>query len=257
MAAGNTLGQIADPALQEQLLAKVLDPKADERVRTAYVNGLWRKPNEALSAKLVTLIGTQAAPGTVKLAAALAVGYTGSPANDAALIKLLEDPNSRRYAAIAATLGGGEEVARKLLEVLPEDRDAEEILRGAVNSNEDDNFNLLLEQMFTSGQIYRRMKVAEVLRDGNPMTQTTYSYPIQQLATRLVAGWAGPSGVSSRWIRAELYKSLTGADAAKRKLVAEIMVQMNMRGLLLAARDAGIKVAREALLNMDRPKQAT
>jgi HEAT repeat protein len=259
MAAGAALGQMADPALQEAMLAKVLDPKSEERVRMAYVNGLWRKPNEALSAKLVTLIGTQATPGTVKLAAALAVGYTGSPSNDAALIKLLEDPNSRRYAAIAATLGGGEEVARKLLEVLPEDRDAEEILRGAVNSNEDDNFNLLLEPMFASGQIYRRMKVAEVLREGNPTATTpvTFTYPTQQLATRLVAGWDGPAGVSARWIRAELYKTLTGSDAARRKLVANIMVSMNMRGLLLAARDAGIKEAREALLNMDRPKQAT
>lgn len=256
MAAGAALGQMADPALQEALLAKVLDPKSEERVRTSYVNGLWRKPNEALSAKLVTLLGNAQAPGTVKLAAALAVGYAGSPANDDALIKLLGDPNARRYASIASTLGGGEAVAHKLLEVLPEDRDAEEILRGAVNSNEDDNFNLLLEPMFTSGQIYRRMKVAELLREGNPLTNTTYSYPTQQLAARLVAGWDGPSGVSPRWIRAELYKTLTGTDAAKRKLVAGILVAMNMRGLLLAARDAGVKEAREALLNMDRPKSA-
>jgi HEAT repeat protein len=256
MAAGAALGQMADPALQEAMLAKVLDPKSEERVRTAYVNGLWRKPNEALSAKLVTLLGSAQTPGTVKLAAALAVGYSGNPSNDAALIKLLDDPNARRYAAIAATLGGGEEVALKLLEVLPGDRDAEEILRGAVNSNEDDNFNLLLEPMFTSGQIYRRMKVAHVLREGNPMTNITFTYPTQQLAARLVAGWDGPSGVSSRWIRAELYKSLTGSDAGRRKLVAEMMVAMNMRGLLLAARDAGVKEAREALLNMDRPKSA-
>jgi HEAT repeat protein len=257
MAAGAALGQMADPALQEAMLAKVLDPKSEERVRTAYVNGLWRKPNEALSAKLVPLLGSAQTPGTVKLAAALAVGYSGNPSNDAALIKLLDDPNARRFAAIAATLGGGEEVALKLLAVLPEDRDAEEILRGAVNSNEDDNFNLLLEPMFTSGQIYRRMKVAHVLREGNPMNNNiTFTYPTQQLAARLVAGWDGPAGVSARWIRAELYKSLTGSDAGRRKLVAEMMVAMNMRGLLLAARDAGVKEAREALLNMDRPKSA-
>jgi HEAT repeat protein len=256
MAAGSALGQMADAPLQEAMLAKVIDPKSDERVRTAYVNGLWRKPNEALAAKLTALLGSQN-PGTVKLAAALAVGYAGSPANDEALLKLLDDQTARRYAAIAATLGGGEAVARKLLVVLPEDRDAEEILRGAVNSNEDDNFNLLLESMFTSGQIYRRMRVAEIMREGNPLTNTSYSYAIQQLATRLVAGWDGPAGVSPRWIRAELYKTLTGPDAAKRKLVANMMVQMNMRGLLLAARDAGVKEAREALLNMDRPRAAT
>ncbi|HKP57794.1 MAG TPA: HEAT repeat domain-containing protein [Polyangiales bacterium] len=255
-AAGAALGQMADPALQDALLAKVLDPKADERVRTSYVNGLWRKPNEALAGKLAALLGSQN-PGTVKLAAALAVGYAGSPTTDETLIKLLDDQNARRFAAIAGTLGGGEAVARKLLVVLPEDRDAEEILRGAVNSNEDDNFNLLLESMFTSGQIYRRMKVASILKEGNPVNNTSYSYPMQQLAARLVAGWDGPSGVTPRWIRAELYKALTGPDAAKRKLVAEVMVSMNMRGLLLAARDAGVKEAREALLQMDRPRSAT
>lgn len=255
MAAGTTLGLVADPALQEQMLAKVLDPKADERVRTAYVNGLWRKPNEALSTKFVPLM-TGDNPGSVKLAAALAVGYAGSPANDAALLKLLDDPNSRRYAAIAGTLGGSDAIAAKLLEVLPEDRDAEEILRGAVNSNEDDNFNLLVESMFSSGQVYRRMRVSQLLKEGNPVKQTSYSYAHTQLATRLVAGWDGAGGVTPRWIRAELYKTLTGTDAATRELVANILVAMNMRGLLLAARDAGVKEARAALLDMDRPKAA-
>jgi HEAT repeat protein len=254
-AAGTALGLMADPPLQEAMLAKIIDPKVDERIRTAYVNGIWRKPNEALAPKLVTLLSGQN-PGSIKLAAALAVGYAGNPATDDALIKLLDDPNSRRYAAIAGTLGGGEAVARKLLQVLPEDRDAEEVLRGAVNSNEDDNFNVLSESMFTSGQVYRRLKVAEILRTGLPGSQTTFTYPTTQFATRLVSGWDGPAGVSPRWIRAELYKTLTGTDAAKRKLVAEIMVAMNMRGLLLAARDAGVKEAREALLDMDRPKSA-
>src|SRR5262245_25961472 len=107
MASGTTVGEIADPALPEQFRAKVLDPKADERVRTAYVNGIWRKPNDALAAKLATVLGSQN-PGTVKLAAALAVGYAGSPTNDDALIRLLDDPNARRYAAIAGVLGGGD-----------------------------------------------------------------------------------------------------------------------------------------------------
>lgn len=256
MAAGAALGQMADPALQEQMFAKIADQKLDERIRTAYVNGLWRKPNPALAPKLLTLLTSQT-PGGVKLAAALAIGYSGSPQADDGLIKLLDDPNARRYAAIAVVLGGNEAGARKLLEVLPQDRDAEEILRGAVNSNENDNFNLLLEPMFTSGQIYRRMRVAQLLRDGNVLTNTSYSYPFMQLSTRLVSGWDGPGGVSPRWIRAELYKQLTSGDPERRRLIANMLVGMNMRGMLLAARDAGVKEAREALLNMDRPKSMT
>ena len=254
MASGATLGQIADPATQELMINKISDPKLEERVRTAYVNGLWRKPNPTLSPKLLPLLATPTTPGGVKLAAALAIGYSGNPATDDGLIKLLDDPNARRYAAIATVLGGSEAGARKLLDVLPEDRDAEEILRGAVNSNEDDNFNLMLEPMFSSGQIYRRMRVAQTLREGNPVTSVTYSYAYQQLSARLVAGWDGPGGVSPRWIRAELYRQVTGQNAELRKLVATQLVGMNMRGLLLAARDAGVKEAREALLSMDRPR---
>ena len=194
----------------------------------------------------------------MKLAAALAIGYSGSPATDDAILKLLEDartcvatrPSQPCWVAAGAT-------AHKLLEVVPEDRDAEEILRGAVNSNEDDNFNLLLEPMFASGQIYRRLRVAQILKEGNPLTNVSYSYAFMQISTRLVAGWDGPSGVSARWIRAELYKQLTTGNPEQRKLVAATFVGMNMRGLLLAARDAGVKEAREALLNMDRPKSMT
>ncbi len=256
-AAGAALGQMADASLYPQLLAKINDPKLDERFRMAYVGGLWRKPNAELATKLMPLLSSAAAPGGVKMSAALAIGYAGNPANDEDLIKLLDDPNARRFAAVAVVLGGSEAGARKLLEVLPNDRDAEEILRGAVNSTENDNFNLLLEPMFTSGQIYRRMRVAEILKEGNPTANISYTYAWTQLSARLVAGWDGASGVSSRAIRGELYKTLTGQDAEKRRLVAGVLVGMNMRGLLLAARDANIKEAREALLGMDRPKAAT
>jgi HEAT repeat protein len=258
MVAGAALGQMADPALQEQMFAKVSDPKAEERVRTAYVNGLWRKPNPTLAPKLLSLLSNSAVPGGVKLQAALAIGYSGSPAADDGLNKLLDDPNARRYAAVAAVLGGNELAATKLIEILPEDRDTDEILRGVVNSNEDDNFNLLLEPMFSSGQIYRRMTVAQILKDGNPKTQVAFTFPFVQLAARLAAGWDGPGGVSPRWIRAELYKQVTtSTDPARRKLVAELLAGMNQRGLLLAARDAGVKEAREVLLSLDRPKVAS
>jgi hypothetical protein len=111
--------------------------------------------------------------------------------------------------------------------------------------------------MFASGQIYRRLRVAQILKEGNPLTNVSYSYAFMQISTRLVAGWDGPSGVSARWIRGELYKQLTTGSPEQRRLVAATFVGMNMRGLLLAARDAGIKEAREALLNMDRPKSMT
>jgi len=253
--AGATLGQLADAETYTVMVQKVLDTKLQENVRVFYAQGLWRKPSPEVAVQLVPLLSGDT-PGTIKIAAALAIGYAGSPTTDANLISLLDDPNARRYAAMAGVLGGSEEVARKLLEVLPKDRDAEEILRMAVNSNEDDNFNLLTQTMFESGQIYRRMRVAEILKTGvgEGSSQVSYSYVWLHLTTRLRAGWDGPGGMSERAARNALNEQLASQDPERRRLVAEMMGAMNYRGLLLAARDAGVKEARQTLMDIDRPK---
>jgi HEAT repeat protein len=253
-AAGATLGQIADAGIYQHMLSRIQDTKVDERIRVAYVEGLWRKPNLDLSTQLLPLLEGDT-PAAIKRSAALAIGYAGNPANDAKLIELLDNPATRRDAAIAITLGGSEAGAAKLLEVLPKDRDAEEVLRLSVNSNEDDNFNLLTESMFTSGQIYRRLRVAQILREGDG--KNSYSYIWTQVTARLRSGWEGPAGVSPRYIRDAFFKELTGSDAARRAIVSETFAAMNMRGLLLAARDANIAEARQTLLALERPKQPT
>lgn len=250
--AGSTLGLIADAGAYQLMLQKIMDTKLDERIRTDYALGLWRKPNPEISTQLLPLLQGDT-PAGVKTAAALAIGYAGNPANDAKLIALLDDPNARRYAAVAITLGGSEEAAHKLVDVLAKDRDTEEILRMAVNSTEDDNFNLLMKSMFDSGQLYRRLKVAQILSEGNGTA--SYSYAWLHITTRLRSGWEGPGGMSDRDIRETLFKEIGSSDPARRKLVADTLLAMNLRGLLLAARDAGVKEAREVLLAAERPKE--
>ena len=251
--AGSALGQIADESVYQLMLQKINDTALDERIRTDFALGLWRKPNPEVATQLPPLLQGDT-PSTIKTAAGLAIGYAGTPANDAQLIALLDDPNARRYAAYAVALGGNEAAAQKLLEVLPADRDTEEVLRMAVGSTEDDNFNLLTQAMFESGQIYRRLQVGQIMMEG--ANGSSYSYLWNQITTRLRAGWEGPGGMSERDIRAALFKELGNPDAARRTLVSKTLAAMNLRGLLLAARDAGIKEAREVLLELDRPKQA-
>lgn len=255
--AGGTLGQLADAETYALILSKVLDTKLTENVRVFYAQGLWRKPNPEIAVQLLPLLSGDT-PGAIKIAAALAVGYAGSPAADAKLIELLDDANARRYAAMATVLGGSEAAARKLIEVLPKDRDTEEIVRLAVNSNEDDNFNLLTASMFESGQIYRRIRVAEILKEGNGLPGTaavSYGYVFLHLTTRLRAGWDGPNGMSERAIRNAFNAELASQDPERRRMTADLLGSMNLRGLLLAARDAGVKEARDTLMAMDRPRQ--
>ncbi len=254
-AAGECLGQIADKEVLATILQKIQDPSLEERVRVAYVQGLWLTPDREFARQLFPLFQADA-PSPIRRAAALAIGYAGDPSNDAQLIQMLGPEQTRRDAAVAIVLSGGEEAPPKLLEVLDQDRDLREVLRMAVTSNVDDNFNLLNEEMFTSGQVYRRLRGAEILKEGTSET-ASYSYIWTHLTTRLTQGWQGPGGASRRYIRGHLYKSLISEDPALRRLVAETFVSMNERGLLLAARDAGVKEARTVLMQLDRPAAQT
>ncbi len=252
-AAGIALGQLADEKIYAMILEKIRNTTLNERVRVAYAQGLWVKPNQALAKQLLPLIdGTQ--PAAVRRVAALAIGYAGDPSNGDQLVGLLENEATRRDAAIAIVLGGGGTApATKLLEKLKDDRDLREVLQMEVLNAENDNFNLLTEEMFTNGQVWRRLLVGEVLRTGTS-EENAYTYFFTQTIARLGLGWEGPGGVSARDIRRHLYDALIGSDAELRRLAAACLSQMNERGLLLAARDAGNSEARQVLLDLDRPR---
>ncbi len=250
IAAGACLGQIADEKVLEIILEKIKDQSLTERVRNAFVQGLWLTPNRQFAKQLFPLF-TAETPSPVKRAAALAIGYAGDPSNDAQLISMLPNRDTRRDAAVAIVLGGSPEAARKLLPVLDKDNDLREVLRMSVTSNTDDNFNLLNEEMFQSGQIYRRLQVAEILKN-EAGESASYSYIWGHVTGRLAAGWQEPGGISPRKIREHLYKTITGPDPELRRLIAEVLNAMNERGLLLAARDAGIEEARKLLIKIDR-----
>ncbi len=225
-----------------------LDP-----LTAACIDVLWCKPNAELSTLLLPLLTRARTPAAIKLSAAVTIGYAGNPANDPKLISLLDDPSARPYAMLAVVLGGSEAGARKLLELLPIDHHTEAVLRRAIANTENDHFDLLREPMFSSGQIYRRMRVAELLKDGDPASKVSYGYVWAQLMTRLATGWSGPSGMSVCAVRAELYRVLMGDDADKRRMVAAALADMHARGVLLAARDAGVEEARVALLGLVPP----
>ncbi len=251
VAAGVALTEMADATMLATLLAKILDCNAPERARIAFLNGLWRKPSAELSPQLLPLLGGEITSGAIKLLAALAIGYSANSANDEELLGLLDDRHARRFAAIAVMLGGDEAGARRLLEILPSDRYAEEVVRATIDSSQDDKCSLLRESMFSSDQIYRRMRVAEILKDGKCISPVSYDYAWRRLTGLLAAGSDAPGGMSRRAIRAELYRALIGHDPERRRLVAAVLVGMRARGLLLAARDVGIQEAREALRRLD------
>jgi HEAT repeat protein len=255
--AGETLGILADEATMRTVLEKIRNSSLDEASRRYYAQALWQKPNRTLAADLVTLL-EGSLPGEVQRAVSLAVGYAADASVDARVNALFGNADKAREAMFAVVLGGSEEGATRLLTYLKDNPDAREVIDFALNSEDNDAFNVLLPEMFDSGAVFRRMRVAQVLRDGTE-TGGHYSTPWQRLFERLNVGWSGPHGITAAVIREKLYAAMTGTDASLRSLAADILGDMGERGLLIRARDSrgvGSMEAREKLRTLNRVASA-
>jgi HEAT repeat protein len=252
--AGTALGGLADDAVLEMLIGKIQQTDLDEAARRFYLNALWQQPSEALSTRLLDMIESPATPPDVRRQAAIAVGYTGAPANDARLIAMLAG-DMRRDAAFAILLGGSDEAAEALGERLAEDPDLRDALQQGLVHAETDWFNLIRTDTWDSGEVHRRLRVARILND--LPGEARFGLPWTETMTRLTGGYDGHNGLSSAEIRRRLYADLTGEDAAVRDLAADVLGSMNEMGLLMAARDAGGNGADEARAKLNEINRAS
>ena len=137
----------------------------------------------------------------------------------------------------AIVLGGGQASAEKLVATLGTDGDLREVLQMWVMNEENDWFNLLTEDMFENGAIWRRLKVADVLREGDG--DNSYAYPWAKTVAVLRSGWEGVGGLRPQLVRDRLWAAMEGDDEERRMLVASAFHEIPETGLLLRARDEG------------------
>ncbi len=250
--AGTVLGQIADEKTLITIVGKAKNSALDEATRAYYVQGLWQADAQALSGQLAELL-QPSQPADVRRSAALAMGYAADPANDALLLDMVKKPDLKREAAFAIILGGNEAAATELYHQIETDRELREVLQEFLMADDSDFFNLITAQNFASGEVFRRLQVATILRTAKG--ELTFSVPWSQVIQRLKAGWSGPGGLAPRDIRLKLYEALRGQEPGKRKLAAEAFAAMKERGLLIRSRDeggSGSQEAREVLLRDNR-----
>jgi HEAT repeat protein len=247
--AAQSLGQIGTLDVIKKVVQKMGDGSLDADIRRYYVQALWQRPIPALSGELLKLMSNADAPVSVRLAASLAVGYIASPDNDARLMELLDDGDNNRYAAISITLGGSDPAANKLLELLGKNPDVREILQMNLMGDENMWFSLLTEESFESGQVWRRLSVGHVLKEGQ--AKASFSYAWAKAVAVLRSGWDGPRGVSTKEARERLFQAITTGNERQRSLAARALMDMGERGILLRARDAGgagAQAAREVMM---------
>ncbi len=246
--AAAAIGQIGDAAVMRDVLTKIRGTSVTSAAKRYYVQALWQRPQPELNPQLLDLIQSEE-PADLRRAAALAVGYSADPANDARLTQMLESDNTRRPAAFAIALGGGHEAVSALLRVLRRDADLREVLRTAVTGEDRTWFDLLTEDMFRTGAVWRRLRAAAQLQAGEG--DTSYSYFWQQLVELLQNGSDTNGGANPRFIREQLWNALAGSEREQlwtastggadtlRVLAARVLFDLRERGLLLHARDEG------------------
>ena len=255
--AGLALGAIATDEIVETVITKIQQTDLDEAARRFYLGALWQHPSHEVAGRLMELLTNPATPPDVRHPAAIAIGYAADPANDERLIALLANDQLSFDAAIAICLGGNEAGATALLAKLGTDADLRQSLQDALMNAENDFFNLVTTELWESGEVHRRMRVAQILNDGDGDNRQGYAW--QTYSARLESGWSGVHGLTAPEIRARLLADLTGTDAARRTLVARVLGQMHELGLLMAARDGagnGAEEARAMLQELTRPAQA-
>lgn len=252
--AGLALGAVADDATLAAILDKVTGTTVEETARRYYIGALWQHPSRAMSSRLLDVVANTALATDVRLPIAVAVGYAADPANDARLIQLLDNPQTDDGAAFAIVLGGGEDTASALLRKLGGDNDFRMTMQDALMNASNDWFNMITTELWESGEVHRRMRVAQILNEGVEDNRQGFAW--NSLIARLQSGWGGVHGLSTNEIRRRIYADLTGPDAARRTLAVAILEGMSEMGLLLAARDAGgpgSDEARAALMRINRP----
>ena len=252
--AGLALGAVANDEVLGQIIEKIQSTDLDDAARRYYLGALWQHPSRAVATRLLEVMANTTLTGDIRIPAAVAVGYAADPANDARLIQMLESPDTDDAAAIAICLGGSEEAARALLTRLGADNDLRMSIQEMLMNQTNDWFNLVTTPLWDSGQVYRRLRVAEILHHGEGDNRHGYAWTT--FVARLQAGWGGHDGMSTNQIRQRLYADLTGSDASLRPIIVRIFAATGDLGLLMAARDSngpGAEEARNMLMELNRP----
>lgn len=253
--AGLALGAVADDEILGAVLERIQATDLDEAARRYYLGALWQHPSRPIATRLLAVMANTSLSGDIRIPAAVAVGYAADPANDAQLIQMLESPDTDDAAAVAIALGGSEEAARALLIRLGQNSDLRMGLQELLMNQTNDWFNLVTTGLWDSGQVYRRLRAAEVLNLGQGDNRQGYAW--STFIARLQAGWGGHDGLTTNQVRRRLYADLTGSDDSLRPLIVRVLAATGDLGLLMAARDAGGPGAEEArtmLMELNRPR---
>jgi HEAT repeat protein len=251
--AAEAVGQLANAEQMRTILSKMSSNEVSRAAKGYYIQALWQRAHPELHETLLNIVGGNE-PSELRRAAAIAVGYSADPRNDARLITLLGQERTAQQAALAISLGGGEDATRKLVALMVKDEDIREVVREPYLNADIRWFNGLTKDMFENGSVWRRLRTAAQLKDAGDQG---YGFAWKKITDIMRLRGDGPNAVHPIYVREQLWTALNGDDEETRLLAAKALYDMKERGILLRARDEGGRGGDTARLVLDAALKAT
>lgn len=272
--AGRAFGMIAS---EKDMLAALKESKAstDPEHRVAVMMAAQLRPTpEVVSAALEQLAPTQdPAMLGVNAWAARVVGYGGTKGVEDRLLKLLDEKETRVYAALAIALGGDDDLVRRGMVLFEQKSRADQKWDNELNTLRSlylDTFDSrgLTPDDIDSGRIYRFVRNAELMKRAGASDEmsegkaSSHEWAAIYLASglkRLDMNATVPGGMDRLVLRYKLNHAAKTGDDATKALAIETLKFFKEQGSIMALREeAGTtgELARRAFFELRHPELA-
>lgn len=274
MMAGRALGMIGS---EKDLVAALKEAKAssDPDFKIATLMAAQHRPSEAVVGAALDMLAPSQDPAMlgVNAWAARVAGYGGTKGHEERLLKLLDEKETRTFAALAIALGGDDDLVRRGMVMFEQKARADQRWETELNTLRSlylDTFDSrgLTPDDVESGRIYRFVRNAQLMKrsgasdemtDGQASSHEWAAIYLASGLKRLDMNATVPGGMDRLVLRYKLNKAAKSGDDATKALAINTLKFFKEQGSVMALRDeAGVtgELARKAFFELRHPELA-
>jgi HEAT repeat protein len=272
MMAGRALGMIAS---EKDLLGALKEAKAssDPDFKIAVLMAAQHRPTEAVVGAALDMLAPSQDPAMlgVNAWAARVAGYGGTKGHEERILKMLDEKETRVFAALAIALGGDDDLVRRGMVLFEQKSRAEQKWDGEINTLRSlylDTFDSrgLTPDDVDSGRIFRFVRNADLMKrsgasdeqaEGKGSSHEWASIYLASGLKRLDMNATVPGGMDRLVLRYKLNKAAKTGDDATKALAIHTLKFFKEQGSVMALRDeAGTtgELARKAFFELRHPE---
>jgi HEAT repeat protein len=274
MMAGRALGMIGT---EKDLVDALKEAKAssDADFKIAVLMAAQHRPTEPVVSAALDMLAPSSDPAMlgVNAWAARVAGYGGTKGHEERILKMLDEKETRGFAALAIALGGDDDLVRRGMVLFEQKSRAEDKWDGEINTLRSlylDTFDSrgLTPDDVDSGRIFRFVRNANLMKrsgasdemaEGKASSHEWASIYLASGLKRLDMNATVPGGMDRLVLRYKLNKAAKTGDDATKALAINTLKFFKEQGSVMALRDeAGTtgELARKAFFELRHPELA-